>query len=151
MSFIVEVLSSALGVPRAEVSSTLDQLETRFSAMRGDLQRRVGAALGRDQSSDAAADEVLAVAADISDPGMDKLLLKLLASTGGVFWGVAVGSAAINAGGTIAIGFGLVALEPLIALILALAIIFISGHCALSVGREIWSRLNRQIERLSDA
>lgn len=151
MSFIVEALSSALGAPRAEVSATLDQLESRLSAMRGDLQRRVGAALGRDQSTDAAADEVLAVAASVSDPTMDKLLLKLLASAGGVFWGVAVGSAALNAGGTIAIGFGLIALEPVIALILALAIIFISGHCALSVGREIWSRMNRQIDQLSDA
>lgn len=151
MSFIVEALSSALGAPRAEVSATLDQLESRLSAMRGDLQRRVGAALGRDQSTDAAADEVLAVAASVSDPTMDKLLLKLLASAGGVFWGVAVGSAALNAGGTIAIGFGLIALEPVIAMILALAIIFISGHCALSVGREIWSRMNRQIDQLSDA
>lgn len=151
MSFIVEALSSALGAPRAEVSATLDQLESRLSAMRGDLQRRVGAALGRDQSTDAAADEVLAVAASVSDPTMDRLLLKLLASAGGVFWGVAVGSAALNAGGTIAIGFGLIALEPVIAMILALAIIFISGHCALSVGREIWSRMNRQIDQLSDA
>lgn len=151
MSFIVEALSSALGAPRAEVSATLSQLESRLAAMRGELQRRVGAALGRDQSTDAAADELVAVAASFNDPSMDKLLLKLLASTGGVFWGVAVGSAALNAGGTIAIGFGLIALEPLIALILALAIIFISGHCALSVGREIWSRMNRQIEQLSDA
>ncbi len=151
MSFIVEALSSALGAPRAEVSATLDQLESRLSAMRGDLRRRVGAALGRDQSTDAAADEVLAVAASVSDPTMDRLLLKLLASAGGVFWGVAVGSAALNAGGTIAIGFGLIALEPVIAMILALAIIFISGHCALSVGREIWSRMNRQIDQLSDA
>lgn len=151
MSILVELLSKALGAPRDQVENTLDQLEAKMIHAKSDISRRVGAALARNDSSSEATDELVAVAHTLNDDSTNKLLMKLVLAVGGAAWGAGIASAALSVGATsVAVGLG-VTVGPLVALVFAAVLLYISGQCAFGVIRELASRITSASSDLSEA
>jgi len=145
MSLIVEALSSGLGAARADVHAFLDALEARIDAVRGDLSRRIGNALGGDGSNETRADAVVAVAGDVADEGLKRLVLKLIGSVAGAAYGAGLVSASLSAGtGLVAIGVG-IELAPIIAAVLGIALIWYCGSMAFGVIRTLMQRLDSAV------
>jgi hypothetical protein len=141
MSLIVESLSSALGAARADVRDLLDTAEARLSLVRANIDCRLGRALAHDGSDAERASMVADIGQDVADPDFRRQVAKLLVSVVGAGWGLSVVSAAISTGGAmVAIGAGIV-LEPLIALVLGLVVMFICGKFAWGVIRELTRRI----------
>jgi len=141
MSLINEALSSALGATRRDLQDLLDSVGSQLASSRVQLERRLASVVGQTDDPATGADGVLAVTAEFSSPEFSRLAAKLLVGAGGMTWGIAIVSASLNAGGAVAImGLG-IALEPVIALLLGLVILAVSGVFAWRVLKELLRRL----------
>lgn len=141
MSLIIESLSSTLGASRRDLQDMLDSVSSRLAGAQAQIERRLASAVGQADDPAQGADGVLAVTADFTDSELKRLAAKLLVGAGGMTWGISIISASMNAGGAVAImGLG-IALEPVIALLLGLVILAVSGVFAFRVAKELWRRL----------
>ncbi len=147
-AFIVETISGFLGAARDDVRALLEAADERLTSVRGDLDRRLGAVLGGDGSNADRADSVVVIGQGLNDEVLKRLSIKLVASVAGIAWGLGITNAALGAGGVgVMIGIG-IAVEPLIALVLGLVVLFVCGKCCFGVIRELGRRMENAASEL---
>ncbi len=141
-AIVIEGLSSAVGAARDEIRDLYEAAERSFSAISGDLDRRISAALAGSGSDADRAAAVAEAGYSMSDTEFKRSALKLLASFSGVAWGVGLVNASVNAAGaSVLILGGSLALPEILALVIGLLAIVYCGKFAIGVIKEMLAKL----------